>query len=78
MPYFTAKYDIPYLRKTKNSFPRKVRNNRGEVFNTIVEAAKQYGIRPQYLSNCVRKISKTAGKYPDTKEKITWYYVDIV
>lgn len=61
----------------KNSYPRKVKNNRGEIFNTVVQAAKHYNIYPQSINNNLRVDNiKFAGRYPDTGEKIMWEYAD--
>ena len=43
-----------------------------EIFNSISEAERQYGINN--ISACCRGMTKSAGKHPITKEKMIWEY----
>ena len=44
------------------------------IFVTISEAIKTIGVKN--ISQCVRKIEKSAGKHPETGEPLHWLYVE--
>lgn len=46
----------------------------GTIFVTISEAIKTIGVKN--ISQCVRKIEKSAGKHPETGEPLHWLYVE--
>lgn len=50
----------------------------GEVFNSLTSAAKWAGISSSTLHGNLgeKKIQKTAGKHPQTKEPLSWKYVE--
>jgi len=46
-----------------------------EVFNSISEAALRYGIKSNgHISSCCLMKRKSAGKHPETGEKLVWQY----
>ena len=47
----------------------------GEIFLSIGDAEKAYGICKDGVGRCLRGITKSAGKHPKTKEKLYWEYV---
>lgn len=47
----------------------------GEVFNSISEAARTYGIIQGNISKCLKGERKSAGKHPETGEKLFWKLV---
>lgn len=56
---------------------RSVRNDRGEVFDSITIAADHFNLnRPSQISNVLNGNSNYAGKYPDTNVGIKWFYAD--
>lgn len=60
-----------------NHWATKVVNCRGEVFNSMAEAATFYGIKStSTISASCRGKRKYAGKYKDSEEYIKWNYVD--
>ena len=48
----------------------------GKIFNTIKEASKYYFISIPSITMCCRGKTKSAGKHPDTGEKLIWKYID--
>lgn len=46
----------------------------GEVFNSISEAARTYGIIQGNISKCLKGKRKSAGKHPKTGEKLFWKF----
>lgn len=58
-----------------NTQAKAVRNCRGEVFGSTVEAAAKYGIKSRSsITDACKGRKKSAGKYLDTKTKIKWTY----
>ena len=47
----------------------------GEIFNSISEAARNYGIIQGNISKCLKGERKSAGKHPETGEKLFWKLV---
>ena len=45
-----------------------------EVFGSILEAQRKYGIANESICACCRNQRKSAGKHPITKEKLIWVY----
>lgn len=48
----------------------------GEVFNSISEAARTYGIIQGNISKCLKGERKSAGKHPKTGEKLFWKFAE--
>lgn len=48
----------------------------GEIFESQSAAARTYGIPQTNISKCIRGERKSAGKHPDTKEKMIWKLVE--
>lgn len=48
----------------------------GELFMCIIDAAEKYGIKPGTISNFFIGRQKTAGKHPETGEKLRWMYYE--
>ena len=49
----------------------------GEVFNSISNANRKYNINISHISECCKSDkTKSAGKHPETGEKMTWEYYD--
>jgi group I intron endonuclease len=46
----------------------------GEIFSSIMEAAKFYNIQGTNISTCCSKRYKFSGKHPITKENLIWDY----
>lgn len=48
----------------------------GEKFNSISQAVRKYGVGQSHLSGCLLGYygCRTAGKHPETGEKLTWKY----
>lgn len=61
-------------RGSDNPVAKSVKASTGEVFGTIVEAAKWCGLTPASIGHCVRGVNKTAGLHPETKERLSWTY----
>lgn len=65
----------PQANKEKNG--KKVKcTTTGEIFASIREAEKAYGIYKDGVGRCLRGVIKTAGKHPQTKEKLHWEYLE--
>lgn len=47
----------------------------GEIFNSQTEASRKYNVRISGISQCCSNKLKSAGKHPDTKEKLVWKYL---
>ena len=48
-----------------------------EIFNSILEASKKYKIRKESISGCCRNdTNKSAGRHPETNEKMVWMHYD--
>jgi len=47
-----------------------------QIFNSITEAHLYYNITTQNINNCCCGRSKSAGKHPETGEKLVWQYYD--
>lgn len=48
----------------------------GEVFDCIKQASEKYGVNNRNISKCCRKNYKSAGKHPETGEKLVWMYYE--
>lgn len=49
----------------------------GQIFHSTVEAAKWCGLKSKSgIRECCAGIAKTAGKHPETGEKLHWEYVE--
>lgn len=65
----------PQANKEKNG--KRVRCiTTDKTFSSIREAEQYYGIYKDGVGRCLRGIIKSAGKHPETKEKLYWEYVD--
>ena len=65
------------MKGSKNPRSRKVQCiTTGKVFNYIKEAAEYYNIDKHSISDCCKGKYKSAGKHPDTGEKLVWKYLD--
>ena len=87
LEWCTSKYNCNYGTRTKRQSEKikgsKHPNSRkvqcittGKKFNFIKEAAEYYSINKDSISNCCRGKSKSAGKHPDTGEKLVWKYLE--
>ena len=47
-----------------------------EIFDSIIEGASNYNIRNSDISSCCLGIQKSAGKHPETGEKMVWMYYE--
>ena len=57
-----------------NPLSKSVVNCRGDIFNSVREAANKYGLAsPTHISRVCKGLQKSAGKYPDGT-KIKWKY----
>ena len=73
--------DISRNKGSKNGRARKVQCiTTGKKFNTIREAGEYYGLSQSItdvnITKCCQGKVKSAGKHPDTGEKLKWKYVD--
>ena len=66
------------LRTGKNSNrARKVQASTGEIFDTMIEAARWAGCKDgSSIGKACRGAAKTAGIHPTTKERLGWKYID--
>ena len=48
----------------------------GEKFDCITYAAKTYNVSRQSITHCLMGRQKTAGKHPETGEKLVWRYYE--
>lgn len=48
----------------------------GEIFSSQCEAARAYNIQQPNISKCLRGERKSAGKHPQTKDKLVWRRLD--
>ena len=61
----------------KSSRRRPVQASTGEIFYTMIEAAKWAGcLDSSSIGKACKGITKTAGRHPVTKEKLSWQYRD--
>lgn len=59
----------------KSSRRRPVQASTGEIFYTMIEAAKWAGcLDGSSIGKACKGITKTAGRHPVTKEKLSWQY----
>ena len=64
------------LKGANNSNARKVRCiNTNIIFNCIKDAANFYNIDNSQIGKCCKGYAKSAGKHPDTNEKLFWEYI---
>ena len=62
---------------SKHSKSRKVKCiTTDKEFNCLKEASEYYNVAYQNISACCRGKQKSAGKHPDTGEKLVWKYID--
>ena len=54
---------------------KQVVANTGEVFESVTAAAKWLGIHPSSIFRQIAEVYDTAGRHPETKEKLMWRYV---
>ena len=47
----------------------------GEIFSSISEAGRAYGIPQGNISKCLKGERKSAGKHPVTQEKLFWAFI---
>ena len=47
----------------------------GEIFESVTAAARWLSIHPSNIFKQIAEVYETAGKHPETKEKLTWRYV---
>ena len=56
---------------------RKVQASTGEIFDTMIEAAKWAGCKDgSSIGKACKGVAKTAGKHPVTRERLAWKYID--
>lgn len=56
---------------------RKVQASTGEIFDTMTEAAQWAGVKDvSSIGKACKGVTKTAGKHPQTNERIGWQYID--
>ena len=72
--------DISKNKGSKNARARKVQCiTTGKKFNCIKEAGEYYGLSQSVtgvgITNCCKGKVKSAGKHPDTGEKLIWKYL---
>lgn len=48
----------------------------GEIFPSQCEAARQYNIPQSNISKCLKGERKSAGKHPETKQKLVWVLIE--
>lgn len=48
----------------------------GETFDTIAEAGNKYKVSQPHISECCKGKRKSAGKHPQTGERMIWMYLD--
>ena len=48
----------------------------GKVFDTAKEAAEYYGTHNSKICVCCKGTKKSAGKHPETGEKLVWMYYE--
>ena len=46
-----------------------------QIFDSINEAAKWANVSPSNLSKCLKGVQHTAGKHPESKNKLEWKYL---
>ena len=50
-----------------------------EIFNSITQAGNKYNINRRNITACCKNRNKSAGKHPETGEKLVWmYYEDYI
>ena len=60
---------------TRKQFARKVYcETTGELFDALTDAERKYGIQHSSISLCCQGKRKSAGKHPETHEKMVWRY----
>ena len=53
--------------------------NTGEIFESLAEAGRQYGLAYFNIGSCCKGYSRTVGEHPATGEKLVWrYYKDYI
>ena len=50
--------------------------NTNEIFDTIISASIAYSTHKQSISAVCRGVKKSAGKHPETGEKLVWQYLE--
>lgn len=50
--------------------------NTGEVFDYIGQASKKYKVTVPNICQCCKGKQKSAGKHPETGEKLVWMYME--
>lgn len=64
---------VKYKSKTK----KIICVNNGKVFNNSVEAAKHFNISSKSnILRCCKGLVNSAGKHPETKEKLKWKFME--
>lgn len=83
-------YYDEYIMKTEQEIEDIIQNNTktykqiicittGEIFNGIVGAVDRYNIHKSSISSCCKGRVKSAGKHPETGEKLVWmWYKDYI
>lgn len=59
-------------RGSDNPSATSVKASTGEIFGSIVEAATWCNGNKGGIANCARGLSKSSGRHPITKEKLSW------
>lgn len=76
-----ARNKISMAHKGKNnpSARKVICLNDNKIFNTVKEGAEFYGCERTGIIACCRSKRKSAGKHPETGEKLVWrYYSDYI
>lgn len=70
--------EIAKMRTGKDAArSRRVQASTGEIFDTMIEAAQWAGCKDgSSIGKACKGTTKTAGKHPVTKERISWRYLD--
>ena len=76
-----SKEKMSELRKhrtgERSSRARKVQASTGEIFNVMLEAAKWAGVNDVgSIGKACKGVTKTAGRHPQTGERISWKFID--
>ena len=69
---------IGEAKKGKNnpSAKRVICLNTLDIFDTMKDAGIHFNVNPKYICDCCKGRQKTAGKHPETKERLRWMYYE--
>ena len=70
------KIESPFTKNSGGSPKKVICKNTSQTFNTIRQAANWCNLKDTAnISRCCRGLRKTAGKHPETNEKLQWQYI---